>query len=108
MTVGGQTFTVTQGALQLAALSLSPASVAGGQAPVGELPLDAPAPDGGVVVTLSSSDPAVASAPASVAVAAGATSQTFGVTTLPVEAVRLFGAKAAGETVSAAARVEPA
>ena len=43
-----------------------------------------PAPVGGVVVTLTSDTPAVASVPASVTIAQGATSATFTVTTVIV------------------------
>lgn len=86
LTVANQTFTVMQAALQLGTLSLNPATAAGGQPSVGTITLDAPAPTGGVVVTLSSSNTAVATVPASVTVAAGATSQTFSVTTQAVAA----------------------
>lgn len=86
LTVAGQTYTVTQGAVQLDTLSPNPATVAGGQSSVGTVTLDAPAPTGGVVVALSSDNAAVATVPASVTVAAGVSSQTFGVTTQAVAA----------------------
>ena len=70
----------------LSALSMSPASVAGGTAAQGTVTLTAAAPAGGFPVALSSSSPAAASVPASVAVAQGATSAGFTVTTSAVTA----------------------
>ena len=64
-------------------LSLNPASVNGGASATGTVTLPAAAPAGGVVIALSS-DNAKAVVPASVAVAAGQTSQTFTVTTAAV------------------------
>jgi hypothetical protein len=46
--------------------------------------LNGPAPSGGAVVTLSSSDPATAGVPASVTIPAGATSASFTASTQPV------------------------
>lgn len=46
--------------------------------------LNGPAPAGGVTVSVSSSQPAVATVPAAVIIPAGATSQTFTITTTPV------------------------
>ena len=65
----------------LASLSVSPASVVGGNPATGTATLTTPAPAGGRVVTLSSSPAGVATVPASVTVAQGATSATFPVTT---------------------------
>jgi len=65
----------------LATLSLNPASVKGGGSVTGTVTLSSAAPANGASVTLASSDPALASVPASVVVAAGATSKTFAVTT---------------------------
>src|SRR6266446_5301713 len=67
----------------LTSLTLSPSSVVGGPlgSSTGTVTLNGPAPAGGAQVTLSSSDPSVASAPASVTVPAGATSATFTVNT---------------------------
>jgi hypothetical protein len=67
----------------LSALAVSPASVTGGTASTGTATLNAPAPGGGAVVSLSS-NAAAASVPASVTVAAGATSATFTVATTAV------------------------
>jgi phosphatidylinositol-3-phosphatase len=65
----------------LSSLALNPINVTGGSSAQGTVTLSGAAPSGGAVVTLSSSNTAVASVPASVAVAAGATSATFTVTT---------------------------
>src|SRR5260370_1754545 len=66
-------------------LTLSQASVTGGtSSPTGTVTLNGPAPSGGALVSLSSSN-AAASVPANgVTVPAGATSATFTVTTTPV------------------------
>jgi hypothetical protein len=68
----------------LTSLSLSPPGVIGGSSSTGSVALSAPAPNGGVLVLLSSSSTAVATVPANVTVPAGHTSATFTVTTLPV------------------------
>ncbi len=67
----------------LRSLTVSPASVIGGVKPKGTVTLNGRAPLGGVVVTLSSADPA-ATVPASVKIAAGASSASFTITTTPV------------------------
>lgn len=65
---------------------LSPAAVIGGKSTTNNtVTLDGPAPAGGAVVNLMSSDPTVAAVPASVTVAAGATtSPVFTITTTAV------------------------
>ncbi len=67
----------------LSSLSLKPSSVIGGPlgSSTGTVTLSGPAPSGGAIVSLSSSNPSVASVPASVTVPAGATSATFTVNT---------------------------
>jgi len=70
----------------LSAVSLAPSSVVGGNPSQGTVTLTSAAPVGGAVVTLSSSNTTVASLPASVTVAAGATSGTFSITTAGVTA----------------------
>ncbi|HEY3161196.1 MAG TPA: hypothetical protein VGJ78_19660 [Vicinamibacterales bacterium] len=88
-TTWGAVLTVTPGAAgapSLSTLSLSPTTVTGGTSSQGTVTLSGPAPSGGSVVTLSSSNTAVATVPASVTVAAGSTSQTFTVTTATVSA----------------------
>jgi hypothetical protein len=63
------------------ALSLNPTSVTGGSTSTGTVTLITAAPSGGAVVTLTSSNTAVATVPANVTVAAGATTATFTVNT---------------------------
>jgi hypothetical protein len=67
----------------LASVSMSPTSVVGGTSSTGTVTLNAPAPSGGILVTLSDNN-AAATAPASVTVAANARTATFTVTTTPV------------------------
>ena len=67
-------------ATTLSTLSLNPASVIAGDSSSGTVTMSAPAPVGGAVVALSSSNP-MAAVPTSVTVAAGATSATFTVPT---------------------------
>lgn len=67
----------------LSAISLSPASLYGGQSSTGTVTLNGPAPASGAVISLSSSDPA-ATVPASVTVSGGATSAEFTATTVSV------------------------
>src|SRR6266446_3731163 len=60
----------------LASVSVNPASVTGGNSSTGTVTLSGPAPSGGAQVALSSSNTTAARVPASVTVAAGATSAT--------------------------------
>jgi hypothetical protein len=76
----------TTTSLSLSSLALNPTSVVGGNASTGAVTLSGPAPTGGAQVTLSSSNTTVARVPASVTVAAGATSATFTVSTSAVAA----------------------
>ncbi len=69
----------------LSGLTVSPTSVVGGASSTGTVTLSAAAPGGGAAVQLSSNN-AAATVPASVTVAAGATSATFSVTTTAVAA----------------------
>jgi len=68
----------------LTSLTLNPDSVTGGFPSTGSVELSAPAPSGGALVSLSSSNTAVATVPQSVTIPAGATGATFTVTTLAV------------------------
>jgi LmbE family N-acetylglucosaminyl deacetylase len=77
--------TLTVNPLALSGLSLSPATVVGGASSTGTVALNAAAPAGGTVVTLSDNGPS-ATVPGSVTVPAGATSATFTITTVPVTA----------------------
>ena len=93
----GRTKTATLTILtpRVTALSLDPATVEPGAESTGTVTLDIPARPGGTTITLSSSNPAVATVPASVLVPEGATTATFAVTTLasaPVSAVTVTAA----------------
>jgi hypothetical protein len=68
----------------LSAVSVSPTSVVGGTTSRGTITLTGGAPSGGAVVTLGSANTSVVSVPASVSVAAGASSATFDVNTSAV------------------------
>jgi hypothetical protein len=70
-------------AASLSSLSLNPSTVSGGTSSTGTVTLTGAAPSGGVVVSLSSGNPAAA-VPPTVTVAAGATSASFSVTTSAV------------------------
>jgi hypothetical protein len=72
-------------AAALAAVSASPTSMTGGGPAQGTVTLSAPAPAGGALVTLGSSN-AAATLPASVTIAAGSSSATFPITTTAVTA----------------------
>jgi len=74
--------TVTAAALS--AIALSPSTTSGGSASTATVTLTAAAPSGGVLVSLTSSNPAAASVPASLTVPAGATSATTSVATSAV------------------------
>ncbi|MGB7923166.1 MAG: hypothetical protein WCF57_07975 [Pyrinomonadaceae bacterium] len=74
------------GGLALFAVNLNPSSVDGGNTSQGQLLLTASAPVGGAVVTLSSSNTAVATVPASVTIPAGSNVGTFTVTSRAVSA----------------------
>jgi len=95
---------------ELSALSVSPSSVTGGSGSTGTATLVAPAPAGGVQVSLSSANPAVAAVPASVQIAAGLSSATFSVTTTSVTATTVVGldASVGASSKSAAITVNPA
>ena len=90
-------------------LGVSPSSVAGGSASTGTVKLSGPAPSGGAVVSLSSSNTSVASVPASVTVGSGATSATFAITTSAVTVSTLVTVSAsyAGVTRTATLTVTP-
>jgi peptidoglycan/xylan/chitin deacetylase (PgdA/CDA1 family) len=93
----------------LASVSVSPSTVVGGNTSSGTVRLDGPAPSGGEVVTLSSSNASVASVPASVTVLSGNTSATFTVTTRPVSSLTSFtiSARYAGVTKTTILTVTP-
>ncbi len=68
----------------LSSITLNPTAVTGGNTSQATVSLTSAAPTGGAVVTLSSSNTAVATAPASVTIAAGQTSATASVTSKTV------------------------
>jgi hypothetical protein len=73
-------------AASLSSVTVNPTSVAGGASATGTVTLTAPAPTGGAIVTLSSSNATVASVPPSATVAAGALSANFAIGTTIVAA----------------------
>jgi len=99
-------------AATLSAVSLNPTSVNAGSPSSGAVILSAVAPAGGALVTLASSNTAVAMVPTSVTVAAGATSATFTVSTNSLTActssVAAISATYGGVTRSAGLTVTPA
>lgn len=70
----------------ISSVTLSPTSVTGGSSSTGTVTLKSAAPTGGAVVSLKSSNTAVATVGASVTVAAGKTSATFLVSSIAVSA----------------------
>lgn len=93
---------------RLSSLSISPTTVVGGNTATGKVGLDAAAPAGGAVVTLTATGPV--SVPASVTVPAGATTASFSVATSaaasPAPGTVLAGYK--GDSRQAAVSVTPA
>ncbi len=93
----------------LAALTVNPTSVTGGSSSTGTVTLTNPAPAGGAVITLTSSNPAAATVPASVTVPRGAASASFTVRTSGVTVGTAVGITAtfAGSSLSATLNVQP-
>jgi hypothetical protein len=108
---GGATVNVSLTVLPpvISALSVSPASVTGGTAVTGTVTLNGPAPVGGAQVALSDNSGAT-SLPASVTVAAGATSATFSIGTSAVadNTAVTISASYGGATRTASLTVLPA
>jgi N-acetylneuraminic acid mutarotase len=65
----------------LSSFTLNPTSVRGGSVSTGTVTLSAPAPSGGAMILLVSSNTSIATVPASIIVPAGATTATFSITT---------------------------
>ena len=82
--VGVRAHSTVPGPASLTAVTVNPTSVVGGNASTGTVTLSGGAPSGGAVVSLGSSNTGVATVPASVTIAAGATSATFSATTAAV------------------------
>jgi hypothetical protein len=95
---------------QLAGFTLSSSSVTGGTPVQGTVSLDAPAPAGGLVVALSSSNSAVVSIPASATIPVGAVSATFNAATSSVSSstVVTLSGSAGGVTKTATLGVNAA
>jgi hypothetical protein len=93
----------------LTSLAVNPSSVVGGSSSKGTVTLSAGAATGGVSVTLSSANSAVASVPASVSVGPGSTSASFTVTTSSVTTTQVVGLTASldGTDKTAAVTVTP-
>jgi subtilase family protein len=91
-------------------LTLNPTSVNGGNASTGALVLSSPAPGGGMVFALSSSNTSVATVPASVTIAAGSTAAAFQVATKTTgsSTAVTISASSSGVTQTAALTVTPA
>jgi hypothetical protein len=99
--------TVTVNPLEPSAVTLSQTSVTGGKTITGTVSLNTVAPAGGLVVSLSSSNPAVASVPQTVIVAAGArVSPAYNVVTsvvtrqIPVTITAAYQGNSASATLS--------
>jgi hypothetical protein len=95
-------------AARLSSFSISPSTVVGGNTATGTVGLDAAAPAGGALVTLSSTGPV--SVPASVTVPAGATTAGFSVSTSAVSspAPGTVLAEYNGDSLQAGVTVTPA
>ena len=88
---------------ELESLVLAPPILVGGNASLGRVALTCPAPPGGALVLLSTTDPLVASVPPDVFVAEGSSEASFPIATVPVaaNAVVTLGASFSGETLFA-------
>ncbi len=97
-------------ALAVSSVSMTPPSVTGGGSSQGTVTLNGAAPAGGATVLLGSSNTAVATAPASVTVAAGQTTATFSVTTTAVTTATpaIITASYSGSSANATLTVNPA
>jgi hypothetical protein len=97
------TATMTVNPPVLGSFVLNPNQVKGGISSVGTVTLTGPAPSGGMIVTLASSNKRVGTVPASVTVAAGQTTATFSITTSPVPFPRTttISAKSGSTTIKA-------
>ena len=83
---GGVTVTGTFTVQPIRLLYVNVGSATGGNTTNGQVVLNGPAPAGGITVSLSSSNPSVASVPASVFIPAGVNPGQFAVSTTPVSA----------------------
>lgn len=90
-------------------LGLSPSAVTGSKPSTATITLSEPAPAGGLIATLSSSNTAVATVPSTITIPAGATSKMFNVTTKAVVATTeaVISATGGGGTQAATITVLP-
>jgi hypothetical protein len=103
-----RSFTIGTGApppqaVSLVSVTLNPASMRSGNTSQGTVTLSGPAPAGGAVITLQSSNTALASMPSSVTVPAGTTSTSFIVSTIPIETTTTINITATFNGVSRSA-----
>jgi uncharacterized repeat protein (TIGR03803 family) len=101
--------TLTVKAPTALSLVLNPTTASGGKSSLATVALDGPAPSGGTVVTLKSSNTAVATVPATVTVTATNTTATFTVSTVAVTSstTSKISATAGGSTRTATLTVTP-
>jgi Beta-propeller repeat len=94
----------------LSTFSTNPSTVVGGNDSSGTVVLSTPAPEGGALIALSSSNPAVASVPATVTAPSISFTATFSISTAPVSVSTTVTITAAynGTTRTAALTVTPA
>jgi hypothetical protein len=97
------------GPLAPVSVALNPTTVCGGSLSTATVTLNGPAPAGGLAVSLSSSNPAVAVTPAMVTVPEGAVTAQFTATTVPVASGTLItiSASVAGVIRTATLTLEP-
>jgi len=93
----------------LSGLTLDPTAVIGPASSTGTVTLSAPAPTGGAIVSLTSSNAAVASVPSTVAVPEGLTTATFTVSTtsVPSQTFATISASLNGTNASADLTINP-
>ena len=92
-------------AVSLSSLTVQPTAVTNGVASVATVTLGSAAPPGGVIVTLTSQNPAVATLPGSVTVISGARSAFFLVATNPVASSTVVAIEASYAGVTKVARL---
>ena len=79
-----RTASLTVNTARLSSICRSPTAVVGGASSTGTVTLNGPAPSGGELITLQTSNSAVAQVPANAKIAAGSTSATFTIATTPL------------------------
>jgi uncharacterized protein (TIGR03437 family) len=109
-TFGESTASATLTVRPALTIKLTAAGVTGGSPVSGAVTLAEPAPAGGVIVSLRSSNPVFTSVPATVVVPGGQLSASFTISTLIVTSSRtvVISATAAGATAAASLTIDPA